>query len=175
LLNLSLGVGQLVIEWAFVEQVLDMCIAVIYHHAGGKHIDPIIPRSVKRKVRFLKLCFKTIKAAAPFKDEALPLLSEAKTLAHTRHTVVHGVLSEYDDATGTVTFVMLDPRADAHYEVRRKLDFQQMLTAGDKCRILMGQLRNLTRRLIRALVPEDEADDLPPLLLGKTVRPFPIT
>jgi hypothetical protein len=164
--NLSLAVGQLVLDWAFVEQNLDMCIAVIYHTAGGKHIDPVLPRSVKRKVRFLKLCFKTIDTLAPFKEQALPMLSEAKTLAHARHTVVHGVLSDYDDPTGTVTFVMLDAKPELHHVVRRKLDFLQMLSAGEKCRTLTFQLRDLTQCLLDTFMPEDKDGYLPRPIMG---------
>ncbi len=164
--NLSKAVGQLVIDWAFVEQNLDMCIAVLYHTAGGKHIDPVLPRSVKRKVQFLKLCFKTIDALAPFKDQALPLLSEAKTLAHARHTVVHGVLSDYDDPTGTVTFVMLDAKPTLHHEVRKKLDFGQMLSAGGRCRTLTFQLRDLTQSLLDTFMPQDESGYLPRPLIS---------
>jgi hypothetical protein len=161
--NLSLAVGQLVVGWAFVETMLDMCIAVVYQSIDCTHIEPEIPRSTERKVEFLKKMIKTHRKLTRFQND-LSLLSTAKSLANMRHTVVHGVISEYDDRTGTVLFVMLDAKPKRHEEVRRKLSFKTMLAAGGRCLDLRKALHDLGLRLIKALVPKNKAKNF--------IRPF---
>jgi len=157
--NVSMAVGQLVVSWAFVEQVLDMCIAVVYQSLDCKYIGPEIPRSTKRKVEFLKTAIKTHRKLARFQTD-LALLSSALTLADARHTVVHGVISEYDDKKGAITFVMLDAKPQIHHEMRRTVTFKSLLDAGGQCQSLTVSLHDLVKRLIKALVPKNKAKDL---------------
>lgn len=161
--NAARAVGQLVVGWAFVESMLDMCIAVVYQTLDCKHIEPEIPRSTERKVEFLKKAIKTHRKLTRFQND-LSLLSSAKALANMRHTVVHGYISEYDDRTGTILFVMLDAKPKMHHAVRRKLSFRTMLAAGGRCHALASALHDLAERLVKALVPKNKAKNF--------IRPF---
>ncbi len=145
--RLSLSVGQLILKWSFVEVSLDQWVAVVYQGVGGKQIEQEIPRGLKRKIKFLRRCFKSIPALEPFAEEATNLLSRAKKLSSIRHTIVHGYLSKYDPHTQTVTFVKLDARKDIQRVNETPLTIAQLLDAGRECLNLSTDSARLAKRL----------------------------
>ena len=153
---ISLSVGQLVIGWSFVEMSLKQWIAIIYHGAGGKHIEHEIPRGLKSEIKFLRRCFRNISSLEPFANEATSVLDRAAKLADIRHAVVHGYPSKYDSDTQTVTFVKLDARKHIHRIMGRPITFSQLLDAGRVCLDLGHDGAVLSKRLADAFVSEND-------------------
>ena len=153
---LSMSVGQLVLSWSFVENSLDQWVAIIYQGVGGKQIEREIPRALKRKIKFLRRCFKNIALLEPFAEEAIELLGQAKDVSDIRHIVVHGYISKYDSNTQTVTFVKLDARKDIHRINETPLTFDQLLEAGGKCLDLSLNCAKLTKRFTNTFVAKNK-------------------
>ena len=152
-------VGTLVITWALTEQTLDSCIAVIYQTTAGRHLEPELPRSVKRKARFLKLSHRLVDILKPLAAEGLPLFSEANRLAQIRHTVVHGVISEYDSRTKKVTFTMLDATGTKHRTEDRKLSVDEIVRAGAEIHSLASKLTKFASQLFETCIPDHKPKD----------------
>jgi hypothetical protein len=150
--------GALVLSWAFVEQALDACIAVVYQSTQGRCFEPKLPRSVKRKTRFLKLSHRMVDVLKPLAAVGLPLFSEANRLAQIRHTVVHGAISDFDHATNKIVFRMLDSTGTKHREEYRKLRIDEILKAGTEANHLARKLADFAQRLIETCMPDDPVE-----------------
>jgi hypothetical protein len=96
---------------------------------------------------------------SPFAVDGVALIERANTLVNIRHTVIHGVLSDYAPGTHTVTLVKLDAKGTLHRQERETLTFEEMLSAGDSCHQLGTDVIAFTKRLLQALMPEDRLDD----------------
>jgi hypothetical protein len=105
---LNMAVGQLVVNWATLESMIQKIIAAIYHQAGGKHADRSIPVAFKRQRRFLRRCFRSIAGLAPFADEGSAILDAMADLIFIRNAVVHGAVCGFEPNTGRYTFLRLD-------------------------------------------------------------------
>ena len=99
---LYVAVGELVVNWAMAESAINAIIAIIYQSAGGKHINPIIPVAFKRKMKFLRLCFKNVDALRR------NILQKASDITFIRNAVIHGAVSDFKPESGKYTFTKLD-------------------------------------------------------------------
>jgi hypothetical protein len=105
---LYMAVGELVVNWATLESMVQKIIAAIYQMAGGKHADRRLQVAFKRQRKFLGLCFRSIAGLAPFADEGSAILDAMADLAFIRNTVVHGAVCGFEPKTGHYTFLRLD-------------------------------------------------------------------
>src|SRR5712692_2378524 len=101
---LCAAIGFVVVNWAIAEQGLDGCVAIVFHNHDGKTIDQEIPRSLSRKVEFLKKCFKRFDSLAPIKDKALEILQRLTVLSDRRHDLVHGAITSVVSKNGVFEF-----------------------------------------------------------------------
>ena len=108
------AVGFVVVNWAITEQMLDGWVSIIFHDHGGKNIEPEIPRSLSKKVQFLKTCFKKLPTLAPLQDDALKILQNVKALSDRRHDLVHGAITSVTSQNGTFEFAKLDYEKQMH-------------------------------------------------------------
>lgn len=122
------AIGYICQNWAMLEQVLDMCIAMIYHDIGGRaEINPEIPRSFKMKVRFLKHAFSRLEPIKKYKEEATEILREAKILSKARNDLVHGAITSLtpnkDGGWPMVIFDFEIDEASVHWHHSREFVF----------------------------------------------------
>lgn len=104
-----MALGYIQANWASMEQMFDMWIALIYHDLAGRTlIEKRLPLSFKNKVKFLKRSFRNIAELKQYADEAIPLLTRAKALARPRNDLTHGALSKLDPINGAWQMVILD-------------------------------------------------------------------
>jgi hypothetical protein len=160
LAQLYTSVGELVINWGFVEGSLINIIAIIYQIAGGKHVEAQIPVSLKRRIRFLKLCCRDIPALAPFADELRAILAKTKEVAVTRN-VIHGTIVTFKPGTGLYVFAAAETSDTRKVHIAR----QVLITIGDlelaalETLELARRLTDLTYGLWEAFIPEHTIDD----------------
>ena len=157
------SIGYLVVNWTFVESSLNAWITVIYHMAGGKHVESVLPLELKRKRKFLRRCFGQIEALRPWKDEAITLLDRTNPIADVRHFVIHGTVSHYDKAADhSITFVRIDRKDAGTMHVTRELTITgaDLLQRGTDALELTPKMIDLAHRLIDALVPKDNQQEL---------------
>lgn len=84
------AVGTLTLNWAAVETALDYIVTVVFHRYSRPEAEPEIPRSLDKKLTFLKDAIK----ADPRLDNMAPQLQALITRVHNlkerRHEIVHG-------------------------------------------------------------------------------------
>ncbi len=155
LMTLYGPVGEIVIGWALAEQILDNCVALFFHAAGGRQIEPELPRMLKRKISFSRRCLNKLAPLADFRQQGTAFMDEIAILAELRHTLIHGALSDYDAATATYTFTRLDAVKDKHWIQPRTVSLPILLNTGGKCLDLGSRFGDFLKRLVEAFVPED--------------------
>lgn len=102
------AVGQLVVNWALMEQALESWVAVIYHQAGGKLVTPKLSKRLGDKISLLRRWLVEIDQLAPFSPEGVTLLDRIEALGKTRNHIVHGAISEFEPSSLTLTFIKID-------------------------------------------------------------------
>ena len=124
-----MALGYIQANWAQMEQMFDMWIALVYHELGGRDsIDSRLPLSFKSKVKFLKRSFGRISALNEYAQDALPLLQRAKALAGKRNDLVHGALTAQEPIDGNWQMAILDfetPQDSVNWHVLRRFTFNQ--------------------------------------------------
>ena len=150
------SVGMLVINWAMVEQTIEMIVAVIYRSADGHSQEEKLPKFFSRKAKFVRRCLSRISALHDFQLTGRKLMEEATRLSKIRHDVIHGALSGFDEETGVVSFIRvdIDKNEDIHQEVRCEHSIEEILNAGVDCISLTAKLHDYVNRLIAEFVGE---------------------
>ena len=100
--ELAEAIGRIASNWAALEFVLDMFVAVFFHMAGGSQKLPTIPiSSLKQKSDMMKACLRDFPPLAPYRDKARGLLSRIHHLSNDRNFVLHGMLwTDVPDSAG---------------------------------------------------------------------------
>ena len=156
------AIGHMVLSWASVEACLDYNTAIIFQAAGGKHLDDQIPQALGRKLKFLRRCFSRLPMLEPFADEAHLYFEEAKRLSNTRNLVVHGVASKYDNTNKCFQFTMfelVDGRT-MHKANQLWVPVRKILDEAIDCQELSRRLINFTNRLLQAIMPQYEGNEI---------------
>lgn len=173
LFALRTAIGHIVMNWVYVERMIDLSITKIYHTTAGRDIEPELPRAIKRKIKYLKCAFRTIPDLDALAKGFRPLLSDAQTLANIRHVVAHGAVLDFDAKTETVTFNMLDAKGHFHTERPEKLSYQELLKAGRECANLAEKLGPLVTQLVATEMPLHTGNNFLRRWCCKLVRIFP--
>jgi hypothetical protein len=122
-----MAIGYITQNWAMLEQNIDMWVAMIYHGIGGrKNIDPQLPRSFDRKVRFLRKAFNVMVPLKGLAAEVTPLLDNAKKLSLRRNDLVHGAITRLEPVDGKWQLTIFDyesPKDKTHWHVMRDVTF----------------------------------------------------
>ena len=86
------AVGALTLNWAVIETGLDFACAIVFHEFEGRKIEPEIPRSLGRKISFLKRGLKHSRLAS-IRAYGLDLLQTIADRKNERHEIVHGAVT----------------------------------------------------------------------------------
>lgn len=108
------AVGFLTANWAIAEQGLDGCIAIVYQELRVRGPKDTIPRSLKKKVEFLRKSLNSLPALAQVKNEGLEVMTEVTRLATVRHDLVHGAIKELRAKDGKFSFARIDYHDQIH-------------------------------------------------------------
>lgn len=153
--------GAVVIRWGLVEAMLNHIVTIVYEMAGEEHREPKHPNEFGRKLRFLRLCLKRVAELKPFAAEVAPLLTRAKLLGKTRDIIIHGSLSDYEPATGTILFVLFakpkegqKPKVENH-----RLTIDAIGAMATDAVDLGSDLARFTQRLLDEFVIVKERDN----------------
>jgi len=87
------ALGKIVYAWAYLENIIDICVDIVYHVYGGNSIAhrQEIPRSLRMKIDFLKNSFKTITQLNQYKTKGLALIHSVIPLSNQRHDMIHSI------------------------------------------------------------------------------------
>jgi len=111
---LCIAIGLTVFNWAQVEQALDVFAAIAFHECGGDGLGEDIPRSLTRKVAFLRKCLNRLPKLSGFKKEGLSLLSKISEGSRSRHNLVHSVAMNISPQGGSYRLVKFDYERARH-------------------------------------------------------------
>lgn len=95
------ALGAVAMNWAVIETALDFAVATSFHDLRNRKMEPEIPTSLGRKIRFLRqaLCHDTL---APIRDDGKRLMKDLKARSDDRHGLVHGAVMGISDDGNTV-------------------------------------------------------------------------
>jgi len=101
------SIGKLTISWAYVEFGLDWMLREIHEPLGGQTIvEPEIPISLQRKVRYLRKAFNKLPQLASFRDRFKTIGDEIVAASDERHDLIHGfIVSQHGDKAVMVRMV----------------------------------------------------------------------
>lgn len=150
------SIGFFMTNWNLVDSLLDTWISVIYQSAGGKHVEKEIPKNFKRKITFLRRCFKRIEKLEPFREEALETVETVNHIGNTtRHVLAHGSLSKWDTDNETYHFRRFQLNEDKT-KLKTEVSLvpgRQILEHGAKCAEMMPGMIQLSENLLLRFVP----------------------
>ena len=87
------AIGKLTISWAYTEMGLDWLIREIHEPLGGQqHIEPDIPISLQRKLRYLRRAFKALPRLSSFQARFHKIADDIQTASVERHDLIHGFI-----------------------------------------------------------------------------------
>lgn len=106
------AIGQLTVSWAHLELLLDAVVRSLHDLWGGKTLEAEIPRSLKRKIAYVRKCFKRIPA---FEGDGavvvLEMMDDIEKYSERRHWCVHGAVGALEP-DGLIHLRRTDLRAE---------------------------------------------------------------
>ena len=154
--DVCICIGQIVVPFAQIEASLDMAIATIYQNGGKSHADEL-PRTLSRRIAYVRRCLKKMTALEPAREEGLEILTALYRESDIRNNVVHGYLYRFDDETGTAGFRLLDAFMDKHLHTERVHSYTlaEMMESGDRLIKIGHRMNSLTLKISQLLDIED--------------------
>ena len=154
--DVCICIGQIVVPFAQIEASLDMSIATIYQNGGKSHADEL-PRTLSRRIAYVRRCLKKMKALEPAREEGSAVLTALYRESNIRNNVVHGYLYRFDDETGAAGFRLLDAFLDKHMHTERVHTYTlvQMMESGDRLIKIGKRMNLLTLKIGQLLQIED--------------------
>jgi len=97
--ELCRAIGNVVIQWGFVDHNLYLCLGIIYGKYGGKDKtdNDKIEKFLKRQLPFLRICFNNLDSLTAFKKEGLLLLDRIANLSDERDKIIHSTYAGYNE------------------------------------------------------------------------------
>jgi hypothetical protein len=147
--------GLLVVNWGLVEASLTTLINTLYKNYGGDVLggkSQTLPVSFKRRMKYIKACFKEKEALAPYAEEAKTVRSRARELSFVRDYIAHGHLHHYDHRTGIYTFGRLDSDGNetGHIHTVFEANAQQLIGFSHQLMDLFARSHALAAKLVPA-------------------------
>jgi hypothetical protein len=149
------AIGRLIISWAHLELGLDCMVEVLYRGFKGNTIEPEMPRSLQRKITFLRSVWKSQPIGADGIKGYLKFLDRVQAAAQTRHDIIHGVVIEQVEHSGEAVMLRAVRKRDGEIEKRQfHVTTVDILRAAREAQDLAGRILYWTdevHNLIRPL------------------------
>jgi hypothetical protein len=113
------AIGRLTISGGHLELGLECMVDILYHGFNGNTLEPVIPRSLQRKITVLRCAWKSQPIGADGINGYLKFLDRVQAAAQTRHDIIHGVVIEQVERSGEAIMVRAVRRKDGEIEKRR--------------------------------------------------------
>ena len=101
------AMGFMIINWALLEQQLDIWTSIIFKNFEGNKIMAEITKGLVRRSDFLKKAFRTNPKLSSLTDEAIAIVIGANDLATSRDELIHGVIDNMKPKQGNWTITKL--------------------------------------------------------------------
>jgi hypothetical protein len=158
------AIGRLTISWGHLELGLDCMVDILYRGFKENTIEPEIPRSLQRKITFLRSSWKRQPIGADGVNGYLMFLDRVQTAAQTRHDIIHGVVIEQIERSGEAVMVRAVRKRNGEFETRRfHITTEDILRAALEAQDLAGRVLYWTdevNNLIQNLLQQNAGEDL---------------
>lgn len=94
------AIGRLTISWGHLDFGLDCLVEIVYLGCNGHEIEAEIPRSLSRKLRYLRAAFKRMPLQQDAIEAFLLIFDQIETEARFRHNLIHGIITEQTERSG---------------------------------------------------------------------------
>lgn len=147
------NIGFVALQWAYVEQNIDMIVAIIYHFFNGKLLadKQEIPRSLTKKIPFINKCLKAIPDLAPFQAEGKALMTRANQFSKKRHDMIHSVLVKWNPNPESFDFAKFDYEKEIHRLREINFTANDYRQFGNNMTGLITELGQFCKRLLPGL------------------------
>jgi hypothetical protein len=132
------AIGRLVISWAHLEFGLDCMVDILYRGFKGNEIEPEMPRSLKRKIIFLRAAFKRLPIGDGIQGYLI-FFDRVLKASETRHDIIHGVVVEQAERSGEATLVRFVKGQDGAEKRRINVTTVDILRAAKEAQELGGK------------------------------------
>lgn len=132
--------GTLANMWSDIEHNLDDWVELVHAVGGAVKIQTHLPANLERELDYLKAAIKCGLVPATTTKEARRLVQETHALKSFRHTLIHGVLIELDEAE-RIVIDFWRVRGAARTRIRTPYTRVQLMRYLDRTRKLQLDLR----------------------------------
>jgi hypothetical protein len=123
------AIGRLTVAWANVEAGLDMLIDVIHRHLDGKRVDEERPRSLQRKLSYMKDYLTVIGLDDQGSKPYRALLTEIKVQSDFRHDIIHGFVTEMAVGSGEAKLLRFLHQKERFHQKTIEVDTAKIMKA----------------------------------------------
>jgi hypothetical protein len=134
--------------------LLDWGIYLIHHYFGGKTIAPELPRSLDRKLDYLRKCHAGIPAVAAI-PQGLAIINGFSRLREDRHTLTHGIpfTNKMENIASSVAVLRLRYSPQEHHHEEKHYDLEFLMQMFNDTSQLSRDTAVYVRALIAVLSP----------------------
>lgn len=147
------ALGYSTLAWALLETGLDILVAITFHRFDGQLSHPEIPRSLSRKIGYLRDVAK-LRPGHPWALRILTVADVAEELSDERHHVTHGVATGGFDGETTYVFRFLYEKT-MHRPLERPVSVAQLRELSVKTRRAANAALELAHDMVDAIKDVD--------------------
>jgi len=139
------AIGRLTISWGHLGIGLDGIVEILYYGFNGKTLVDEIPRSLRRKITFMRAALRRLPIGEEAINGFMMLLDKIETASQKRHDIIHGVVIEHTEGSGEATMVRATRGKNGVTKREFKVTTTTILRAANEAQKLSGTvLRWLT-------------------------------
>lgn len=144
-------VGYVVIHWGIIEAQVDAWVKLAYHLPGGKAIAGSfgIPRSLKRKLHFLRECFSSLPSLALFSERGSHIVNMLSLVSKVRHELVHGAMA-IGEKNQSIRYIRMKYEKDDISSQELLLSTKDYPQIKNEFSDLLSEMRSLSVALLNA-------------------------
>jgi hypothetical protein len=149
------AIGRLATAWSFLEAGIDYSIMFLHSEFGGNAVEPEIPWSLQRKLKYLKKCFRRIERFKSQANAVAELMDIIRTASVMRHDIIHGFAIGHPEGATQLEMIRLlrDKGGNIPDQKLFTVTIEQILLAAQEANMLghctialMGWLLKLVKK-----------------------------
>jgi len=141
------GIGSVLINWALLDQQLDIWADQIFKKFSWPTKSVELPKGLDRRTKFLKQAFREVAVLTPLGVEAREIMRRMAISTGTRDALVHGVILDMKHKKGVWIFQKLDIKASKHEVRKEKVTIQSLSGLLAECLYLGAEAMKLTKQI----------------------------
>lgn len=134
------AIGRLTLTWGHLEFAIDCMVHILHSRPAAKQIEPEMPRSLQRKISFLRATINQLHLDEQTAQKWLRLLDNIQSAAQKRHDIIHGFVIDQKEQSGEAQFVRLIRKGQITKSRHHIANTQSVLKAANQANKLTSTL-----------------------------------